>query len=136
MRKLFVICFTVFLLSLVTGCSLPIGDGLLTISSEGVDFIKSENNEQELAEGDEDGAMPADTQTGANDETDDDAELDDVANDSQSAEMNDSDRESNEQEGSNTNNSNCEKQDHSRVLQQIGNDFYIPDCAVITSQTF
>lgn len=137
MRRLMLTLSTVFMLCFLAGCSLPIGDGLLTISSEGVDFIKGENNEKDLAEDDEDGAIPAVTET--EDSADDvDKEQDNEANDSQSGEMNDAngDAEANEDKQTSSSHNNCEKQDHSRVLQQIGNDFYIPDCAVITSQTF
>lgn len=142
MRKLFVIFFTVFLLSLVVGCSLPFGDGLLTISSEGVDFIKHEENKENLAEGDDNAAMPAATETDTEDtekqdEIDDsNMGLNDEENGSKTSEKNDTNEEANENEETGSNNNNCEKQDHSRILQQIGNDFYIPECAVITSQSF
>lgn len=132
MKKLFFTLMLTFLIGILTACSIPIGDGVLIVSSDRIDFIKDDVNENPNDEavdvnsgeggpsttpdvneeefGDDDGAMPE----GVNAE-----DFDPASENSNSASAN-----------------NCEKQDHSAILNDIGGDFYIPECAIVTKQDF
>src|SRR5699024_10450937 len=129
-RKSLLTLFTIVVIGILAGCSIPIGDGLLTVSSDGIDFISSDDNDLEL---EDDSAVPVNTPS-----EDDDAEGDSEDDNANEVTGNDDEEmeENNQGQQGDSNSGMCaDVQDHSALVNNIGEPFYFPECAVIKSQS-
>lgn len=118
--------------TILAGCiTIPIGDDMLEISSDGIQFVPKDddgsnnNNNEEYNANGEDGL-----------ENDPDHNGDSVADNENSqgeAENSEGSDESGDNNDANTATpgQECEKQDHSAIFDSIGMDLYIPECAVL-----
>lgn len=121
MRSYILILITLLTITVLAACSIPIGEGEISISSDGITF--SENNASDSEEVENESAVPVTTaeENELNDTGDEDAVVD---------EKNDEPTEQNESADE-----ICDEQDHSALINNIGEDIYIPECAVIQSQS-
>lgn len=132
MRKLLLTLCTMVAIGILAGCSIPIGSGELSISSDGIDF-NTGDEDSDLVDDD------SDVLTNTPDENEDMAQDEDAANDPNNMGM---ENEKGQMDGKNpgqqesSNSGMCnDPQDHSALLNNIGGPFYFPECAVITSQS-
>lgn len=132
MRKSLLTLFTMVVIGVLAGCSIPIGDGELTISSDGIDFDFGDED-TELADND----MLVNTP----DEDEDMFQEDDEAEDPNDMDIG-MENEEDQMDGNNqgqqgaSGSSMCnDPQDHSALVNNIGEPFFFPECAVITNQS-
>lgn len=130
MRKLLLILFSMVVIGMLSGCSIPIGDGVLTISSDGIDFISGEGD-TEFAEDDSDVLMntPDEDMSQEEDEAEDQSDFDNEA-----AQMDENNQAQQPETAASSGMCN-NPQDHSSLLNNIGEPFYFPECAVIKSSS-
>src|SRR5690625_1177431 len=114
MRKIFIAYSFVFIF-LLAGCvSIPIGDSVLEISTDGVNFEEADGEE----EADSDNEAIGDVLEEAGDEE---------------VISNEEEQEGDIEENTEASASQCEAHDNSRLTNDLTPSFYIPDCAVLTS---
>lgn len=102
---------------LLAGCiSIPFGDNVLEISTDGIEFVDNQ-------EGDEPGEQEVMEELRAEEEIDLSEEV------SSDLEVKDGNSDSDSEEPKNS----CEEQDHSTVTDDLVPDFFIPDCALLTN---
>lgn len=131
MRKLLLTLFSILMIGILSGCSIPIGSGELTISSSGIDFITGDDD-ADLAEDDSD--------TLVNTPEEDDAT---EPNNTEVADENPMDGNDAAQEGQQAQREQAvagsgmcnDPQDHSALTNNIGVPLHFPECAVITNQS-
>ncbi|WP_058306302.1 hypothetical protein [Gracilibacillus massiliensis] len=124
MRK-FLIGLCLFIMTgLLVGCvSIPLNDGVLKMSSEGIEFVNNESDENN-SESDETNNVnnESDEQAEQTEETDENTEGSDSVQ-----------SEENEEATSDAKPSACEEQDYSDVTDSIDAEIFIPNCAIINS---
>lgn len=101
---------------MLSGCfSIPIGDGVLEISTDGIDFVgKDEEKEMDQTESEEVDVFA---------EEEEDATTDEITEETANQETNDDEKTTN----------NCEEQDLSAITDSLMEGFFIPDCAALMS---
>lgn len=129
MRKLLVTLFTMVVIGLLTGCTIPIGDGELTISSDGIDF---DFGDEDTELSDEDNDTLVNTPDESEDEEPNDIDMD---NEEEPMDENDQGQQAEEQQGVAGNGMCNDPQDHSALVNNIGEPLHFPECAAITNQS-
>ncbi|MBO1005307.1 hypothetical protein [Pseudogracilibacillus auburnensis] len=121
MKKLIHLLTILSMSIILVGCiSIPFGDDVLKISTDGVEFVNEEKNEleeEEVTEAQEEVGEP-------------DGEIEETVNDA----THETEEENTETDSDNTP-QQCEEQDYSAIMNDLQEGFFIPDCALIESVT-
>lgn len=117
--------FSLFaMIILLAGCiSIPIGDNVLKISTDGIEFVDGEGNMDEAAGDEEEDAEEEESDEAESDETDE----------AESDETDEADETKDADSSAKSSKSGCQEEDHSSVTDVLVPGFYIPECAVLES---
>jgi len=131
MKKFLLGCCLLITVGLLAGCvSVPIGDSVLEISTDGVEFVPGDNSDTNQDN-------PLNVESDVEDEPEgnmgDMEEPEEFADNENSEEPEESTN--NEEASTITSDRQCDEQDYSEVTNNIDVDFHIPECAILLKVT-
>lgn len=132
MRKLFLTLFMIVVIGILAGCTIPIGDGELSISSDGIDFSSGDEVDS-LAEDDDDTLVNTPDDDGMTEDADE-ANVMGMDDGDDPMDGNDPGQQAQQQQAASGSACN-DPQNHSALTNNIGVPFHFPECAVITNQS-